>query len=101
MVSTIEKWHHDGTCPAEQWRHSGSEVRQLSDQDGHWSDEAWARRAYDAAVVLDIKKKDIVYHGVRQRLVDGDRKSTRRQVREIERQVKEFEMAGEEGNDSL
>ena len=56
--------------------------------DRYWADEAWARRAYDAAVFLDINNKDIIYHGVRQRLVDGDRKSTRRQVREIERQVK-------------
>ena len=59
--------------------------------DRYWSDEAWARRAYDAAVFLDNNNKDIIYHGVRQRLVDGDRKSTRRQVRAIERQVKEVD----------
>ena len=67
---------------------AGSDQRALTLYDRYWSDEAWARRAYDAAVILDIKKKDIVYHGVRQSLVDGDRKSTKRQVREIESRLR-------------
>ncbi len=63
-----------------------------------WSDDAWARRAYDAAVVLEIKDKDVVYHGVRQSFANGKAKSTKHKIREIEAQVKELEFANIDGD---
>ena len=54
-----------------------------------WSDDAWARRAYDAAVI----------HSVRQDFANGKAKSNKHRIRELEAEVKELEMAGADGDD--
>ena len=67
--------------------------------ESRWSDDAWARRAYDAAVILEFKDKEIVYHSVRQDFASGKAKSNKHRIRELEAEVKELEMAGADGDD--
>lgn len=67
--------------------------------ESRWSDDAWARRAYDAAVILEFKDKEIVYHSVRQDFANGKAKFNKHRIRELEAEVKELEMAGEDGDD--
>lgn len=67
--------------------------------ESRWSDDAWARRAYDAAVILEFKDKEIVYHRVRQDFANGKAKSNKHRIRELEAEVKELEMAGADGDD--
>ena len=67
--------------------------------ESRWSDDAWARRAYDAAVILEFKDKEIVYHSVRQDFANGKAKSNKHRIRELEAEVKELEMACADGDD--
>ena len=66
--------------------------------ESRWSDDAWARRAYDAAVILEFKDKEIVYHSVRQDFASGKAKSTKSRIRAIEAQAKELELANIDGD---
>ena len=64
-----------------------------------WSDDAWARRAYDATGILGFKDHEIVYHSVRKDFANGKAKSTKSRIREIEAQVKELELLGEDSDE--
>ena len=64
-----------------------------------WSDDAWARRAYDATGIFGFKDQEIVYHSVRKDFANGKAKSTKSRIREIEAQVKELELLGEDSDD--
>ena len=43
-----------------------------------------------------MKDKEIVYHSVRQDFANGKAKSNKHRIRELEAEVKELEMAGED-----
>lgn len=61
-----------------------------------WSDDAWARRAYDATGILEFKDQEIVYHSVRKDFAEGNAKATKRRIRDLEARVKELELLGED-----
>ena len=46
-----------------------------------------------------MKDKEIVYHSVRQDFANGKAKSNKHQIRELEAEVKELEMAAADGDD--
>lgn len=61
-----------------------------------WSDDAWARRAYDATGILGFKDQEIVYHSVRKDFAEGNAKATKRRIRDLEARIKELELLGED-----
>ena len=61
-----------------------------------WSDDAWARRAYDATGILGFKDQEIVYHSVRKDFAEGNAKATKRRIRDFEARIKELELLGED-----
>lgn len=61
-----------------------------------WSDDAWARRAYDATGILGVKNQEIVYHSVRKDFAEGNAKATKRRIRDLEARIKELELLGED-----
>ncbi len=61
-----------------------------------WSDDAWARRAYDATGILEFKDQEIVYHSVRKDFAEGNAKATKRRIRDLEARIKELELLDED-----
>ena len=61
-----------------------------------WSDDAWARRAYDATGILEFKDQEIVYHSVMKDFAEGNAKATKRRIRDLEARIKELELLGED-----
>lgn len=55
----------------------------------HWSDDAWARRAYDVGVRMEMESPGDFYHETRMRFITEERRTAKAAVLDMEEQAKE------------